>query len=74
MRKPIKAYDSKHNSLVEERSVVRYEDSLWIFHGAWIDTESGKVKFLISSRRTGKMRLVHDRHRNEVTLEYTVKD
>lgn len=34
MRKPIKAYDSKHNSLVEERSVVRYEDSLWIFHGA----------------------------------------
>ena len=74
MRKPIKAYDSIHNSLIEVYSVVRYEDSLWLFHGAWIDTQSGKIKFLISSRRTGKMRLVHDRHRNEVTLEYTVKD
>lgn len=34
MRKPIKAYDSRHNALVEEHSIVRYEDTSWLFHGA----------------------------------------
>jgi hypothetical protein len=74
MRKPVKAYDADHRSLVEERSVVRYMDTLWIYHGAWVDNETGKVKLLLSSRRTGKMILVHDKHRHEVHLEFTVEE
>lgn len=72
MRKPVQAYDKDHRALIEDKSVVRYEDALWIYHGAWVDNETGKVKILISSRRTGKMKLVHDRHRKEITLEFTI--
>ena len=72
MRKPVQAYDKDHRALVEDKSVVRYEDVLWIYHGAWVDNETGKIKLLISSRRTGKMKLVHDRHRKDVSLEFTV--
>ena len=72
MRRPVQAYDKDHRALVEEKSVVRYEDALWIYHGAWVDNETGKVKLLISSRKTGKMRLIHDRHRKDVSLEFTV--
>lgn len=72
MRKPVQAYDKDHRALVEDKSVVRYEDALWIYHGAWVDNETGKIKLLISSRRTGKMRLVHDRHRKDISLEFTV--
>ena len=72
MRKPIQAYDKDHRMLVEDKSIVRYEDALWLYHGAWIDDQTGKVKILLSSRRTGKMRLVHDRHRRRINLEYTV--
>lgn len=72
MRRPVQAYDKDHRALVEEKSVVRYEDALWIYHGAWVDNETGKIKLLISSRRTGKMKLVHDRHRKDVSLEFTV--
>lgn len=74
MRKPIKAYDVNHRALVEDRSIVRYEDVLWIYHGSWIDTKTNKIKTLISSRRTGKMRLVHDRDRHKIELEFTVED
>lgn len=74
MRKPVKAYDSNHRSLIEDRSVVRYEDVLWIYHGAWVDTKTGKIKMLISSRRNGKMRLVHDRDKYRVSLEFTVDE
>ena len=70
MRKPVQAYDVDHRALVEEKSVVRYEDGLWVYHGAWMDENTGKVKILLSSRRTGKMKLVHDRHRREITLEF----
>lgn len=72
MRRPVQAYDKDHRALVEEKSVVRYEDALWIYHGAWVDNETGKVKLLISSRKTGKMRLIHDRHRKDVSLEFTI--
>ncbi len=72
MRRPVQAYDKDHRALVEKKSVVRYEDALWIYHGAWVDNETGKVKLLISSRKTGKMRLIHDRHRKDVSLEFTV--
>ena len=72
MRRPVQAYDKDHRALVEEKSVVRYEDALWIYHGAWVDNETGKVKLLISSRKTGKIRLIHDRHRKDVSLEFTV--
>lgn len=72
MRKPVRAYDKDHRALVEDKSVVRYEDALWLYHGAWVDNETGKVKLLISSRKTGKMRLIHDRHRKDVSLEFTV--
>lgn len=72
MRKPVQAYDKDHRTLIEDKSVVRYEDALWIYHGAWVDNETGKVKILISSRRTGKMKLVHDRHRKEISLEFTI--
>lgn len=72
MRKPVQAYDKDHRALIEDKSVVRYEDALWIYHGAWVDNETGKVKILISSRRTGKMKLVHDRHRRDISLEFTV--
>ena len=43
-----------------------------MYHGAWLDDQSGKVKILLSSRKTGKMRLVHDRHRKEISLEFTL--
>jgi hypothetical protein len=72
MRKPVQAYDKDHRKLVEDKSVVRYEDALWLYHGAWVDNQSGKIKILLSSRRTGKMRLVHDRHRKHISLEFTV--
>lgn len=72
MRRPVQAYDKDHRALVEDKSVVRYEDALWLYHGAWVDNETGKVKLLISSRKTGKMRLIHDRHRKDVSLEFTV--
>ncbi len=71
MRKPIEAFDSEHKKLVPEKSVVRYEDALWLYHGAWLEETTNKVKVLLSSRRTGKMRLVHDRHRKEIELEFT---
>lgn len=74
MRKPVKAYDVNHRALVEDRSVVRYEDALWIYHGAWVDNETGKIKILLSSRRTGKMILVHDKYRNQINLEFTVEE
>lgn len=72
MRKSVQAYDKDHRALIEDKSIVRYEDTLWIYHGAWVDNETGKIKILISSRRTGKMRLVHDRHRRNISLEYTM--
>lgn len=72
MRKPVQAYDKDHRALIEDKSVVRYEDALWIYHGAWVDNETGKIKILISSRKTGKMKLVHDRHRKDISLEFTV--
>ena len=72
MRKPVQAYDKDHRALIEDKSVVRYEDALWIYHGAWVDNETGKIKILISSRKTGKMKLVHDRHRRGISLEFTV--
>jgi hypothetical protein len=72
MRKPVQAYDKDHRALIEDKSVVRYEDALWIYHGAWVDNETGKIKILISSRKTGKMKLVHDRHRRDISLEFTV--
>lgn len=72
MRKPVQAYDKDHRALIEDKSVVRYEDGLWIYHGAWVDNETGKIKILISSRKTGKMKLVHDRHRRDISLEFTV--
>lgn len=72
MRKPVRAYDKDHRALIEDKSVVRYEDALWIYHGAWVDNETGKIKILISSRKTGKMKLVHDRHRKDISLEFTV--
>lgn len=72
MRKPVQAYDKDHRALIEDKSVVRYEDALWIYHGAWVDNETGKIKILISSRKTGKMKLVHDRHRRDISLEFIV--
>ena len=72
MRKPVQAYDKDHRALIEDKSVIRYEDTLWIYHGAWVDNETGKIKILISSRKTGKMKLVHDRHRKDISLEFTV--
>lgn len=74
MRKPVKAYDANHRALIEDRSVVRYDDILWVYHGAWADTRTGKIKMLLSSRRNGKMRLVHDRDRRNVSLEFTVEE
>lgn len=72
MRKPVTAFDKDHRTLVEDISVVRYEDGSWLYHGAWIDDKTGKIKILLSSRRTGKMRLVHDRHRRDIELEYNL--
>lgn len=34
MRKPVQAYDKDHRMLVEDKSIVRYEDALWLYHGA----------------------------------------
>ena len=74
MRKFIKRYyDSEHRALVVDKSIVRYEDVLWVFHGAWADPETGKVKVLLSSRTGSKMRLVHDRDRKNIVLEYTMR-
>ena len=65
-------YDKNHCSLIKDKSVVRYADRLWVYHGAWMDDKTGKIKVLLSSQRTGKMRLVHDRHRKEIELEYNL--
>lgn len=74
MRKQLeKYYDSKNRALVINKSIVRYEDSLWMYHGSWIDPDTGKIKVLLSSFSGGKMRLVHNRHRDQIELEYTMK-
>jgi len=64
----------KMQNLQENRSVVRYEDALWLYHGAFADPKTGKTKYLLSALRNGKMRLVHDRHRNKVQLAYHLAD
>ena len=74
MQKPTKGYDAEHRSLIEGRSVIRYEDVLWIYHGAWVDNATGKVTMLVSSRRNSKMRLIHNKDRRKVKLEFTVDD
>lgn len=73
MRKTLEKYfDSEHRALVQDKSVVRYDDVLWVYHGAWIDPENGKIKVLLSALKNGKMRLVHDRHRKDIELQYTM--
>ena len=72
MRKTIERYyDKNHAVLIPDKSFVRWEDNIWLFHGAWLDPDTGKIKVLLSSQRNGKMRLVHDRDRREIELEYT---
>ena len=65
-------YDKEHRPLVVDKSIVRYEDVSWLYHGSWVDPKTGKIKVLLSSRKNGKMRLVHDRHRHKIELEYTM--
>lgn len=73
MRKTLdKYFDCEHRTLVPDKSVVRYADVMWVYHGAWIDPENGKIKVLLSAFKNGKMRLVHDRHRKDIELEYTM--
>ena len=73
MRKALeKYYDKDHRPLVADKSVVRYEDTSWLYHGAWLDEKTGKVKVLLSSRTSSKMRLVHHRHHHKIELEYTL--
>lgn len=73
MRKTLdKYFDCEHRGLTPDKSVVRYDDVLWVYHGAWMDPDTGKIKVLLSSLKNGKMRLVHDRHRKNIELEYTM--
>lgn len=69
MRKLLKYY----NGLVKDKSVVRYDDLLYLFHGAYVHPKTGKIKLVVSNIDNGKMRFIHDRDRKKVYLEYTLK-
>ena len=73
MRKTLdRYYDKEHRPLVVDKSIVRWNDNLYVYHGAWVDQKTGKIKVLVSSRTGGKMHLIHDRHRHKIELEYTM--
>ncbi len=64
MRKPIKV-----SNLIENKSVIRYEDNLYVFHLA-LASEEGHVKYIVSALNGKKVRIIHNRDRKDVTLEY----
>ena len=72
MRKPVVTYDVDHRLLIEDKSVVRWADNLYMYHGAWIDPKTGYIKLLVSALNGGKMRLIHNKDRKHVHLEYTM--
>lgn len=59
----------KMPNLIENKSVVRYGDNDYLFHCA-LATEAGHIKYIVSSLHGNKVRIIHNRDRNKVTLKY----
>lgn len=65
MRKQIKI-----PNLIENKSVVRYGDNDYLYHCALLSANGKHVKYIISSLKGSKVRIVHDRDRDKVILKY----
>ena len=65
MRKQIKI-----PNLIENKSVVRYGDNDYLYHCALLSENGKHVKYIISSLKGSKVRIVHDRDRDKVVLKY----
>lgn len=69
MRKPI-----QYKSYIPNRSVVRWNDGLWMIHDALVDKETGHIKLIVSSFGGSKVRIIHNRELDEVELEFTMPE
>lgn len=56
-------------NLIENKSVIRYGDNDYIYHCALV-SDKGHIKYIVSSLHGNKVRIIHDRDRNKVTLKY----
>ena len=65
MRKQIKM-----PNLIENKSVVRYGDNDYLYPCALLLEHGKHVKYIISSLKGSKVRIVHDRDRDKVVLKY----
>lgn len=57
-------------NLIENKSVIRYVDNDYLYHCALLSENGKHVKYIISSLKGSKVRIVHDRDRDKVTLKY----
>ena len=57
-------------NLIENKSVVRYGDNDYLYHCALLSENGKHVKYIISSLKGSKVRIVHDRDRDKVILKY----
>jgi hypothetical protein len=64
MRKQIKM-----PNLIENKTVIRYEDNDYLYHCA-LATETGHIKYIVSALNGNRVRIIHNRDRNKVTLKY----
>lgn len=70
MRKMLNYY----KGFVANKSVIRYDDILYLFHGAFVSPKSKKIKLVVSNLYNDKMRFIHNKDLNKVFLEYNLKD
>lgn len=57
----VESKDSNGAMLIPEKSIVRYSDIEWLYHGAYYSTTRETTDMLISSLHTDKMVILHDR-------------
>lgn len=61
MRKVVDGRDSNGALLAPGRSVVRYADTEWMFHFALYSKERDTVNLVLSSMKTDKTVVLHNR-------------
>ena len=57
-------------NLIENKSVIRYGDNDYLYHCALLSENGKHVKYIISSLKGSKVRIVHNRDRDKVILKY----
>lgn len=65
MRKQIKM-----PNLIENKSVIRFGDNDYLYHCALVSENGKHVKYIVSSLKGNKVRIIHNRDRDKVILKY----